>query len=221
MTYKWLLLCVLWKFVTLSLSLCQILSPIGPLEIKRKVKWMDGWMDGGQTTYIILSYLPIPGGRDKGIPIQQPFDSQYSILVSMSFNIINNNTNTNVIISQKDRFGGWKSIQMINKKVWESVWVSVCVWVYEWVCMSEWMSDMYKVWMFLPDLGSHSLSKLSLLPDTSIPLYGCQSTHFTSHPCPSNNHQKCDFGVIWLSCCFLNCSLGRQSLDVGNAVKLL
>lgn len=34
--------------------------------------------------------------------------------------------------------------------------------------------------------GSHNLIKLSLDPEAIKALYGCQSTHFTSHPWPDN-----------------------------------
>ena len=42
----------------------------------------------------------------------------------------------------------------------------------------------YNVARDWPDLGSHNLTGcwLSLLPDTTRPLCGCQSTHLTSAP---------------------------------------
>lgn len=36
----------------------------------------------------------------------------------------------------------------------------------------------------LPDLGSQNLTSMSLLPETTNPFCGCQSTHLTSQPCP-------------------------------------
>lgn len=42
-----------------------------------------------------------------------------------------------------------------------------------------------------PVFGSQNLMGcwLSLLPETTRPLVGCQSTHLTSAPCPEHNHQ--------------------------------
>jgi len=42
----------------------------------------------------------------------------------------------------------------------------------------------YSVLMSLPDLGSQNLTNMSLLPETTSPFVGCQSTHLTSHPWP-------------------------------------
>ena len=36
----------------------------------------------------------------------------------------------------------------------------------------------------LPERGSQNFTSISLLPLTTSPLVGCQSTHRTSHPCP-------------------------------------
>ena len=38
--------------------------------------------------------------------------------------------------------------------------------------------------MHVPDLGSHNLIKLSLLPEMRIDFWGCQERHFTSQPWP-------------------------------------
>lgn len=42
-----------------------------------------------------------------------------------------------------------------------------------------------------PVLGSHNLTGcwLSLLPDITRPLWGCQWTHFTSAPCPNKENK--------------------------------
>ena len=43
----------------------------------------------------------------------------------------------------------------------------------------------YRVVTFLAVFGSHSFTRLSLLPEAMSEIIGCQSTAFTSHPCPA------------------------------------
>lgn len=43
----------------------------------------------------------------------------------------------------------------------------------------------HNVLMSLPDRGSQNLTSMSLLPETTKPLVGCQSTQRTSQPCPA------------------------------------
>jgi len=48
----------------------------------------------------------------------------------------------------------------------------------------------YKVATFFPNFGSQIFIRLSLDPDANKDLYGCQSTAFTSQPCPLDSQKK-------------------------------
>ena len=70
----------------------------------------------------------------------------------------------------------------------------------------------------LPVRGSQNLTSMSLLPLTTSPFVGCQSTHRTSQPCPL--HQPCPFKTSHLIISALLLPRGNSRSSPGRRLLL-